>query len=201
MKTFIIVVVVLAITFLVFQAYVARSTARTEEQKYLLLEKDGDFEIRFYPKAVMATVNMKSSSYSRMSSAGFQKLAGYIFGGNQKKESIAMTSPVHMQVQGDSASMSFVMPSAYDLNSLPGPNDPNVKLHTSEDEYVAVVKYGGYSSDADIKKQTERLKEFLEKKKISFLGEFRYLGYNPPYQMTDRRNEVIVKIDYKEVKK
>lgn len=201
MKIIIIVFVVIAVSFLVFQAYVARSSARTEEQKYKVIEKDGDFEIRFYPRAVMATVNMRSSSYNRMSSAGFQKLAGYIFGGNENKESIAMTAPVHMQVKDDSASMSFVMPSSYDLNSLPNPKDPNVKLHTSDEEYVAVVKYGGYSSDEDIKKQTDRLKEYLTKKNLLHSGDFRYLGYNPPYQVTDRRNEVIVRIDYKEKSK
>lgn len=201
MKTLIIIIMVLVVSFLIFQAYVARSSARTEEQKYKVLEKDGDFEIRFYPKAVMATVNMRASSYGRMSTSGFQKLAGYIFGGNEKQESIAMTAPVHMQMKEDSGSMSFVMPSGYDLNNLPDPKDPNVKLHTSEEEYVAAVKYGGYSSDAEIKKHTERLTEYLQKKGITYSGDFRYLGYNPPYQVSGRRNEVIVRIQYKEEKK
>jgi hypothetical protein len=198
MKFILIIFVIIVVSFLVFQTYVARSSARTEEQKYKVIEKDGDFEIRFYPKAVMATVNMKSSSYNRMSSSGFQRLAGYIFGGNENKESIAMTAPVHMQVKDDSASMSFVMPSSYDLSSLPNPKDPNVKLHTSEEEYVAVVKYGGYSSDEEIRKETTRLKEYLDKKKIAIAGDFRFLGYNPPYQVSGRRNEVIVRIEYQE---
>lgn len=198
MKTLLIIFILLAISFFVFQAYVARSTARTEEQKYKVLEKEGDFEIRYYPRAVMATVNMRSDSYNKMSGTGFRKLAGYIFGGNEKEESIAMTSPVHMQVKEDSASMSFVMPSAYALKDLPAPKDPGVTLHMAEEEYAAAVTYGGFSSDEDIRNQTTRLREFLDRKNISYSGDFRYLGYNPPYQVSGRRNEVVVRIEYKE---
>ena len=201
MKTFFIIVVLILISFFIFQAYVARSTARTEEQKYKVLEKDGDFEIRFYPKAVMATVNMPSSSYTKMSSSGFRRLAGYIFGGNEQQESIAMTAPVHMEVKEDTASMSFVMPAAYSMNTLPVPKDSGVKIHMSEEEYVASVTYSGFSSDDDIKVQSARLKEYLDKKGIAYSGDFRYLGYNPPYQLKGRRNEVIVRIDYKEKSK
>jgi hypothetical protein len=201
MKTLIIIFILILISFIIFQAYVARSTARTEEQKYKVLEKDGDFEIRYYPKVVMATVSMPSNSYNKMSSSGFRRLAGYIFGGNEQKESIAMTAPVHMQVKEDSASMSFVMPSSYSMNTLPVPKDSGVKIHMSEEEYVASVTYSGFSSDEDIRVQTARLKEFLDKKGIVYSGDFRYLGYNPPYQLKGRRNEVIVHIEYNEKSK
>lgn len=196
MKISLIILSVVLISFIVFQSFIMRNTAKTEEQKYIVLEKDGNFEIRYYPKVVMATVLVPGTTFDKISSPGFRKLAGYIFGGNKNNESIAMTSPVHMEVNDTVGSMSFVMPSSYDVNSLPAPNDSGIKIHVSDEEYAAVIKYGGYSSDKDIKKYTTQLQEFLDKKHIKTIGLFRYLGYNPPYQMVDRRNELIVKIEY-----
>jgi len=70
--------------------------AKTETQPYQVIKKEKDFEIRKYPPATMATVSMDARSYKELSSTGFRKLASFIFGGNQSKKSIAMTSPVHM---------------------------------------------------------------------------------------------------------
>ena len=59
---------------------------------------------------------------------GFRSLAGYIFGGNEGGKKIAMTAPVHMEMGADSSRMRFVMPSDLTMDSLPEPNDANVKL-------------------------------------------------------------------------
>jgi len=40
------------------------------------------------------------------------------------------------------------------------------------------------------------LKATLEKHQIAYTGPFSYLGYNPPYQLVNRRNEVVVKVIY-----
>jgi len=196
MKTTIIIILILISAFVILQSFVSRSTKKTELQKYNVLEKDGDFEIRHYPQSVMATVDMNETTYKKMSGKGFRALANYIFGGNEKEKSIAMTSPVHMQFTDTSSSMSFVMPSDYKMEKLPKPNNPQVKIHNAEEEIVAAIRYGGYSSDEDIKMYTEKLKGILEKKNIKTIGPFRYLGYNPPYEVFGRRNEVIVKIEY-----
>ena len=49
-------------------------------------------------------------------------LAGYIFGGNDKEEKIAMTSPVAMSLK-DSTTMLFLVPKKYTRDNLPVPND------------------------------------------------------------------------------
>jgi len=82
---------------------------QTEKQKYSVLHKDGNFEIRRYEPAIMASVQMPGS-YSDMSSTGFRELAGYIYGGNDEKMKIAMTAPVHVSMADSTSTMSFVMP-------------------------------------------------------------------------------------------
>ncbi len=41
------------------------------------------------------------------------------------------------------SSMSFVMPSSYSEENLSKPNDPNVRIQKTADEYVAVIRFGG----------------------------------------------------------
>lgn len=174
------------------------SKRKTERQAFRLVKEVGEMEIRFYPKALMATVKTKSSSYMQQSNNQFRTLAGYIFGGNQKKEKIAMTAPVHMETDSAGSSMSFVMPAGYSLNDLPQPADSLVQLHYSDEGYYAVMKFGGYASDEKILKTEQALKQKLSELKLLSSGNFRYLGYNAPWDFIGRENEVLVKIEYSE---
>jgi hypothetical protein len=169
-----------------------------EEQKYRTVTRMGDLEIRFYPSATLATVRSSARNYREVSYSGFRRIAGYIFGGNEAGRKIAMTSPVHMDITDQGSSMSFVMPSAYAMSDLPRPNDPGVRIEKSADEYVAAIRFSGFASDEAIRSQTERLANLLRAKDIEPVGNFRYLGYDPPYRLVGRRNEIIVKIDWKE---
>ena len=69
-----------------------------------------------------------------------------------------------------------------------------VIIEKTKDEYVAVIRFSGYASDNAIKKQSEKLRKLLTENGIEFYGNFRYLGYNPPYQFINRRNEIIVSV-------
>jgi hypothetical protein len=169
-----------------------------EKQNYRLVKSEQDYDIRYYPPSMLATVYSSAKSYRQMSTPGFRTLAGFIFGGNESNTKIAMTSPVHMDINDSVSTMSFVMPSKYDEQSLPTPNDSRVKLEKSQSEYVAVLKFGGYANDEKIARYSERLKKSLEKNGVSYSGNFRYLGYNPPYQFIGRKNEIIVSVDWQE---
>jgi hypothetical protein len=171
---------------------------KTEEQKYSLVRKYKDFEIRFYPSATVATINSSAKTYRDLSGPGFQKLAGYIFGGNEANTKISMTTPVQMDINDSVSTMSFVMPSAYSKENLPKPNDPGVRIKNTSDEYVAVIRFGGYASDADMKLYSEKLQNLLKENGITSVGNYRFLGYNPPFQPIGRRNEIIVTVDWKE---
>lgn len=184
------------ITILLHVTAVMAST--TEKQKNKLIHSEKEFEIRHYPSATLATVYSSVNQYKQISTPGFRTLAGYIFGGNTGNEKIAMTSPVHMDINDTLSSMSFVMPSKYEAKSLPTPNNSNIVLEKSPDEYVAALKFKGYASDIRIEQYSEKLKLLLEEKRISYKGNFRYLGYNPPYQFIGRRNEIIVTVNWNE---
>ena len=184
--------------FIILQSYTIMATNRTEEQKYKVVQKDKDIEIRFYPATVYATIESNAKTYKDLSYPGFRKLAGYIFGGNELNAKISMTSPVHMDVNDSVSTMSFVMPSSYNKTNLPKPKDSNVRIVNSEDEYVAVIRFGGYANDKELKFYSEKLRDLLNGKGIKTFGHYRFLGYNPPYQIFGRRNEVIVSVEWKE---
>lgn len=198
MKTLIVLVAIGISIMVLFQSFTIMSTNKTEEQKYTVVLKDKDFEIRFYPSAIVATINSSAKTYKELSGPGFRKLAGYIFGGNETSTSIAMTSPVHMNINDSVSSMSFVMPSAYTQENLPKPNDPNVLIQKTPDEYVAVIQFGGFASDKDLIFYSGKLYKILEEKGIIINGNARYLGYNPPFQLVNRRNEIIVPVKWEE---
>ena len=178
------------------QSFTTMAFGETEKQKYTVVRQEKEFEIRFYPSAILATVYSDAKTYRELAYPGFSKLAGYIFGGNETDTKISMTSPVHMDM--NEASMSFVMPSAWTEESLPAPDDPAVKLERTDDVYVAAIRFGGYASDRDIVKYSEKLKSLLSEKGIGWYGNFRYLGYNPPFQPFGRRNEIIVNVKWKD---
>jgi len=198
MKVIIIFVIVSIVLIVLFQSFIIMPTNKTEEQKYSLVRKYKDFEIRYYPSATIATINSDAKTYRDLSGPGFQKLAGYIFGGNESKTKISMTTPVHMDINDSVSTMSFVMPSVYTIDNLPKPNDPNVQIKKTADEYVAVIRFGGYASDEDLKFYSEKLQNLLKENGITSFGNYRFLGYNPPFQFIGRRNEIIVAVDWKE---
>ena len=198
MKAIILFVLVSILVIVLLQSFNIMPTNKTEEQKYTLVRKYNDFEIRFYPSATIATINSNAKTYRDLSGPGFRKLAGYIFGGNETNTKISMTTPVQMDINDSVSTMSFVMPSAYTKENLPKPNDPNVQIKTTSDEYVAVISFGGYASDKDLKFYSEKLQNLLKENGITSFGNYRFLGYNSPFQFIDRRNEIIVAVDWKE---
>jgi len=196
MKIFIISISVIIVLFITFQSFTIMSTEKAEEQKYTVVFHDKEFEIRFYPSATLATVYSDAKTYKELSGLGFRKLAGYIFGGNESETKISMTSPVQMDINDTVSEMSFVMPKGYNTENLPKPNDATIIVHKTMDEYVAAIKFGGFASDKDIQNYSEKLKNLLLAKGIIYYGNFRFLGYNPPFQLVGRRNEIVVSVKW-----
>lgn len=172
--------------------------ARIEKQKYRVIKKEQEFEIRFYPPAIFATTRSSAKSYRELGNSGFRKIAGYIFGNNETSAKIAMTSPVHMDINNKESSMSFVMPSEYSLDKLPRPSDDRVVVHESPAVYMAAIEFSGYANDQKIKLYADKLLEEVNKKGIKTMGNPKYLGYNAPYEFIGRKNEVVVTIEWKE---
>lgn len=184
----------------------------TEEPPYQVHRKDGAFEVRDYPALVVAEVTV-GGERDEAANAGFRLLAGYIFGGNTRQQSIAMTAPVvqapavQAPAAGESIAMTapviqtagtsgawivrFVMPRAYTLETLPTPNDPRVRLTPTPPVRVAVVRFSGLARPRQVAEQTAALEAFLAGQRLSAAGPPSLARYNPPWTPWFlRRNEV-----------
>lgn len=188
--------------------------SRVEQADYTVLQKKDGYEIREYPAHIVAQTTVQGS-YGESMSNGFRIVAGYIFGGNTKKESIAMTAPVVAQkgggektsesiamtapvvatTEGDSQIISFGMPRSYTLETLPTPDDPRVKIVMIPAKKYAVMQFSWYRSDARVKQMQEKLLSALLRDRVTVQGSTAYAGYNapwtPPWML---RNEVLVEI-------
>ncbi|MFW6259681.1 MAG: SOUL family heme-binding protein [Tangfeifania sp.] len=177
--------------FILFSATISKSSSNSESQEYETLFKKGNFEIRYYPPAVMASVEMQGT-YDSMKNPGFNLLAGYIFGGNSENKKISMTTPVRMKEDKEAGRMSFVMPSEFTFEKLPTPDNEKIFLHKTEPAYVASLQFGGYANNKKIESKKKELKQKLVEMEIEHTGDFEYLGYSAPYKMLNRRNEVVL---------
>jgi len=75
--------------------------AATEKPKYTVMArattKSHQVELRVYEPMIIAEVEIETERKSYATSQGFRILAGYIFGGNTKRQSVDMTAPVQSQ--------------------------------------------------------------------------------------------------------
>lgn len=195
LRIILIIVAIVGVGLLVAQAYMNRSVADTEQQPYNVLSERDGLETRFYPEAVLATVRSATSGYKAASNRHFRVLAGYIFGGNEAQQSIAMTTPVHMKFDTSGSEMSFVMPSDLPIDKLPRPNDGSVRFEQTGSRYVAAVTFSGWADDERIKTFTVELLQKAAASGLIVKGQPWFMAYNPPFQLTNRRNEVAVEID------
>jgi len=173
----------------------AYKTSKIESPSYKVIKSFEDFEIRNYDAMVVAKTEIKSEAYEESASSGFRTIANYIFGGNKENQQIAMTSPVIMEM-GEKSSMSFVMPEEHAIENLPEPNSKNVEIIQIEPKTYAVLEFTGYANAKKIKKHTKRLLQFMKAENLVPIGTIKYLGYNPPWQVLGRKNEVAVEVDY-----
>ena len=194
MKVIIILIVIIIFAVFMIQGVTIKSSNDIEQYAYVVEREIGSVEIRQYEDAVFSSVNLTDSTYADGASKGFRILAGYIFGGNDKSESIAMTSPVVMEM-GSQMKMSFMVPSALNVDSLPKPNDGRVFQEKVPGSKMAVIRFSGWANDEKIEEHKRELIKVLQDNQIAFEGPFLFMGYNPPYQMVNRRNEVAVRVE------
>jgi hypothetical protein len=197
MKTLIIITISIVLLIVIIQIYISRSTQQTEQHSYKVIKNYDKFEIRKYDSALFSSVKLSKKGYKESSSEGFRILAGYIFGDNESNEKIAMTSPVMMEL-GDTTKMMFMVPKNKNLGNLPNPKNSKIVFEKQEEKTFAAISFDGWADDEKIEKYTSILKDELVREKINFVNKFIFMGYNPPYQVMNRRNEIVVElIDYK----
>lgn len=185
-------------------------SSNVEQAGYSISKKLGGYEIREYPSHIEAQTTV-SGTYDEALGDGFRIIAGYIFGGNVKNESITMTAPVTAQssssekiamtapvtarTQGGLRVISFVMPKKYTLATLPKPTDYRVKLVEIPAKRMAVLRFSWIRSADRVKKMEEHLLAMLTRDGLKVVGNPSYAGYNAPWTppwMT--RNEIMVEV-------
>ena len=196
MKIMLIIIISAVVLFSLFSHMAYASNRKTERQKYEVVKKENGFEIRFYPRVIMASVTSEKQGEKMNANGNFRRLAGYIFGGNKADKKIAMTAPVHMEQDTNANRMSFVVPAGYSMTDLPDPNDTGIRFHYSEEGYYAALSFGGFAGDHKIKEKEQELKKLLTKAGITTTGNYSYLGYNAPWEVIGRENDIIVKVEY-----
>jgi hypothetical protein len=194
MKTILIVILTIVLSGLIIsQIYAMNSRKDIESYPYQVIKKYKDFETRVYEASLFNSVKLPYSNYKESSRKGFSLLASYIFGSNESNEKIAMTSPVMMSL-GDSMTMHFLVPKQYSKETLPKPNNNQVELTQFPEKKVAVISFKGWADDEKIEKYKQELIKHLKEENIDYKGPFYFLGYNPPFELFNRKNEVMVEI-------
>ena len=170
-----------------------------ESPEYEVERRMGEIEIRRYEPYVVAETCV-SGSLERAGTGAFRRLAGYIFGGNStvagESTKIAMTTPVTQERVGDEFRVRFMMPSSYDLETLPTPNDDRVMLERVDAQRLAAIRYRGRWSKAGYERHLEALEETLAANGVPSVGEPIWARYDPPWTPWFlRRNEVLIAVD------
>ena len=193
MKILLMVLGIILIAFVVIQLFALYSQRNIETYPYVVNKKYDTFEIRSYEATLFTSVKLSTKGYKNSSSKGFSILAGYIFGNNERNEKISMTSPVTMTLE-DSMTMMFMVPNELKKEMLPKPNQSLIEFKEEPAKTVAAINFNGWANDKKIEKFKKKLKSALDAEGITYSNRFYFLGYNAPYEVFNRKNEVIVEL-------
>jgi effector-binding domain-containing protein len=181
----------------------------TEEAPYKVLRTDDPFELREYLPQILAEI-IVDGDLEDAGNKAFRPLFRYISGDNKSRGKIAMTAPVSQEQTGEKISMtapvsqqrvqgkwavSFMMPASYTMETLPTPDNPNIKLRQVPARRVAAVRYSGFWSEEKYLFNKEKLESWIREKGFTVVGEAVWARYNPPFTLWFmRRNEILIPV-------
>lgn len=180
-----------------------------EEAKYKVIGQDDPFQIRDYAPHVVAET-VVAGNLEDAGSMAFKILFGYISGENQSRQKVEMTAPVTQQANsqkikmtapvgqqpmGDKWVISFMMPSAYTMETLPVPKNPEVTLRQVPARRMAAVRYAGFWSESAYLDHKSKLEAWIRENKLKIVGDPIWARYNSPFTpWFMRRNEVLIPV-------
>ena len=168
-----------------------------ETPEYKIISKYEGFEVRNYSDMVIATTKVQAD-FKSSTSAGFRRVASYIFGGNDKGMKIAMTAPVISDCPAEGLNtfnISFVMPKAHSMRDLPAANTSEVSIQKESLGEVAVLSFGGWATESRSMSYQKKLSELIADNKIEIKGGYMVAQFNSPWALPMfRKNEIMVRI-------
>jgi len=182
----------------------------TEQQKYRVLEKHDDVELRRYERCVVADVEVTGDA-DQAATTAFGPLFRYISGANTTSSSLPMTAPIVQQARGEKLAMtapvlqekrggerwvvSFVLPGSRALGDYPSPTDPRVSLREIGEETLAAVRWSGRWTSSNVAKHSQRLRDAVLRHRWAPVGDMRWSRFDPPWKPPfARRNEILVPV-------
>lgn len=185
--------------FLLF-VFICEASMAIEEPRYTVIDSDPPFERRLYAAFVVAETQL-DGDFDAASRSGFRRIASYIFGNNLQAEAgaqrkIAMTAPVTVTPVEQGWRVHFVMPSAESMQSLPQPLSPQIQLRKVAEHEVVALRFGGWTTQATIQAQTDRLRSWAITKKLKLSPQVQVARYDDPFTLPwNRRNEILIEIE------
>lgn len=183
-----------------------------EIPEYKVLVSEGAFELREYSPYLLAETEV-DSGFMNAGNVAFGRLFRYISGANTtqakiamtapveqstaRSEKIAMTAPVEQSREGDVFRVGFVVPRKYDLDTVPQPTDPRVKIRVVDARKVAVWRYAGRWTEENFRDNERLLRARMAEKGLQPApGDSAIIArYDAPFMPWFlRRNEVLIPV-------
>jgi len=162
----------------------------------------GAAELRAYEPFTVARTSMRGSG-AGAAGEGFNTLAAYLFGKNERAQSMAMTMPVQTAMRdadgacAQPSSMAFVLPARF-ADAPPAPlASSGVRIDTVPARLVAVQAFAGLATDEEVQRQRAQLLRALADASLAPAdgAELILLQYNSPLTVPwRRRNEVALEV-------
>jgi len=156
----------------------------TERQKFQVIQKYEDFELRRYEACVIAEVEM-NSDFGSATNGAFRYLFNYISKGNQKRQGISMTAPVIATttetMDSDNWRVSFVMPHGSKLEHLPLPEDARVKLVAMPPQECVALPFKGKANMKLAEQKERELRDSAMAAGLMLSSETRVSRFDPPF--------------------
>ncbi len=125
-----------------------------EQPRYTAVETAGQVEVRRYAPLLLARVTFPGE-FDVAVDRGFDRLASYIFGANDRAMKLAMTSPVEQhphrgadgpvlaQEGSEGWTLTFFLSNEMTLAEAPTPKDASIELVRAPERTVAALQYRG----------------------------------------------------------
>ncbi|XP_048210139.1 heme-binding protein 2 [Perognathus longimembris pacificus] len=157
----------------------------------------GSYETRRCGPAKWVSTRVESLDWDSAIQTGFTKLRGYVQGNNEREMKIKMTAPVMSYVEPgpgpfseSTITISLYLPSEQQSDP-PRPSESDVFIEDRAGMTVFVRSFDGFSSGQKNQEQLLTLASILrEDGKVFDEKVFYTAGYNSPFKLLDRNNEV-----------
>ncbi|XP_060074161.1 heme-binding protein 2-like [Ylistrum balloti] len=173
------------------------SSSGLETPTYTEGKKQDDVQERRYEAAKWVSTSVEGMELKKAQSEGFGRLFKYITGNNKPGTKVDMTAPVATRINPGAGpncentfTVSFYIPSKHQADP-PEPSDPKVFIEEWPERTILCQGFGGFAKEETWLSHAKTLTGIVEERGEKVHSNFWFTaGYNSPFQMFGRTNEV-----------